>query len=276
MSGLPGSGIGLPGFLNVASDDYIFQTIERGRIGTPMQPFIGSKGLANLSVDEVKDIISHLRHLGKTYDERMANMPVGPGNAKAGEVHFNINCAACHQTGGVGKVGLAPSIRNHDFLALASDDFIRTTITQGRTGTGMMARPDLPPQTVNDIIAYLRQAERTTVALDDTKQIRGDAEAGKDKFANYCASCHGPNGEGYTANLPGTSIGLPSFLNVASDDYIFQTLKTGRIGTPMRPFMGAAGLANLSKEDAADIIAHLRVLERSNANASTSTVSDFE
>lgn len=276
MLGLPGTGIGLPGFLGVASDDYIFQTIKHGRLGTPMQSFIGAKGLANLSEKDAHDIISHLRHLGDTYEERMANMPVGPGNANAGEVHFNINCAACHQTGGSGKVGLAPSIRNQDFLSIASDDFIRQTITGGRAGTGMMARPDLHPQTVNDIIAYLRQTKHERVELNVDQQIRGDAEAGRDKYNNFCASCHGLNGEGYAANLPGTSIGLPGFLNAASDDYIFQTLKRGRIGTPMRAFLGAKGLANLSNEDAADIISHLRTLESSNSTTATQSVSDFE
>ena len=278
MLGLPGTGIGLPGFLEVASDDYIFQTLKRGRIGTPMQPFIGAKGLANLSETDVHDIVNYMRHLGETYQDRMANTPVGPGNAKAGEVHYNINCAACHQSGGKGLVGLAPSIRNPDFLAIASDDFIRHTINQGRSGTGMVARPDLHPQVVNDIIAYLRVAanETQTVLLDNTKQMRGDPTEGSDKFARYCSSCHGNNGEGYSANMPGPGIGLASFLDLASDDYIYQTLKRGRIGTPMRSFLGAGGLANLSDSDASDIISHLRALGAVTAAPADNSNSDFE
>ena len=278
MLGLPGTGIGLPGFLAVASDDYIYQTLKRGRLGTPMQPFLGAKGLANLSDQEAHDIITFMRHLGDTYESRMANAPVGPGNSKAGEVHYNINCAACHQSEGKGLVGLAPSIRNPDFLAIASDDFIRQTINQGRAGTGMMARPDLPPQVVNDIIAYLREETDTSkvINVDATKQFRGDAVAGSDKFARFCSSCHGQNGEGYTANMPGPGIGLASFLDVASDDYIYQTLKRGRIGTPMRPFLGANGLANLSNDDASDIISHLRTLGEITATPADTGASDFE
>ena len=54
------------------------------------------------------------------------------------------------------------------------------------------------------------------------------------------------------------AIGLHGFLDVASDDYIFQTMKRGRVGTAMRPFFWASGLANLNEQDAYDIIAFLR------------------
>ena len=278
MLGLPGTGIGLPGFLEIASDDYIFQTLKQGRLGTPMQPFLGSTGLANLGKQEVYDLIAYMRHLGETYEERMVNTPVGPGNSKAGEIHYNINCAACHQSSGRGLVGLAPAIRNPDFLAIASDDFIRQTIDQGRAGTGMMARPDLAPQVVNDIIAYLREDtdKNQVVHVDPTKQLFGDAIAGGDKFTRYCASCHGAKGEGYSANMPGPGIGLASFLDAASDDYIYQTLKRGRNGTPMRSFLGASGLANLSDTDAADIITHLRELGEITEAPANTGASDFE
>jgi mono/diheme cytochrome c family protein len=279
-AGGPGTGIGLPGFLEVASDDYILETLKLGRLGTPMQPFIGARGLANLNQQDVEDIIVHLRHLGSTYEERMKNMPVGPGNPRAGEVHFNINCSACHQIGGVGKVGFAPSIRNRDFLAIASDDFIKQTVHNGRVGTGMVPRPDLPGQTVNDIIAYLRAlpvSNPVKIRVDPTLVLRGDAGRGANVFASYCAACHGPHGEGYVIGVPGPGIGLPGFLKVASDDYIFQTVKHGRVGTPMKPFLGSLGLANLSESDVHDVIAHLRELEAHPPVApAAATGSEFE
>ncbi|HIG31008.1 MAG TPA: c-type cytochrome [Verrucomicrobiales bacterium] len=276
---VPGTGIGLPGFLSVASDKFILKTLTLGRIGTPMQPFIGARGLANLSNQDAVDIIAHLRHLGETYAEREVNQPVGPGNPNAGKVHFNINCAACHQTGGIGKVGFAPSISNRDFLAISSDEFIKTTISIGRAGTGMLPRPDLPEQTVNDIIAYLRNASSSnapTIELDPDRQFHGDSDAGKATFSNYCAACHGPNGEGYVIGVPGPAIGLEGFLGTASDDYIFQTLKLGRGGTPMRSFLGARGLANLEEKDLHDVIAYLRMLENTAPAEAAEESSDFE
>jgi cytochrome c553 len=165
--------------------------------------------------------------------------------------------------GGEGKIGFAPSIRNRDFLALASDDFIRSTVHNGRSGTAMMPRPDLSEQVVDDIIAYLRDLSvenRVDIDVDPALSFEGDASKGSEMYSRYCASCHGPNGEGYAIGVPGTGIGLPGFAN-ASDDYIFKTLKHGRIGTPMKSFIGARGLANLSNQDAYDIIAHLRTLQ---------------
>ena len=262
VAGVVGSAIGLPGFLKVASDDYILQTLKLGRIGTPMQPFVGAKGLANLQEQDVYDIIAHLRKLGDNYFKRMTGPP-GPGDLIEGERQFVANCAPCHQVGGGGKVGFAPSIRNRDFLALASDDFLRETLKNGRPGTAMMARPDLPGQTVNDIIAYLRAVPtqvKVGYTVDPAKKHPGDAAEGAAKYMSYCSYCHGANGEGYVAGLPGTSIGLAGFLNVTSDDYIYQTVKHGRIGTPMKPFIGALGVANLNDKDVGDIIAHLRTL----------------
>ncbi len=65
MAGVPGPGIGLSGFLNSVSDDYILQTLRQGRIGTPMRPFLGAKGVANLTEEDAYDIIAQLRVMGK-------------------------------------------------------------------------------------------------------------------------------------------------------------------------------------------------------------------
>lgn len=257
-----GPGIGLPGFLGVASDDYIYQTLKYGRIGTPMKSFIGPSGLANLSDGDAADIITYLRSL-QTVEKGATPTFTGAGDPRKGEEHFNINCAACHQIGGEGKIGFAPSIRNRDFLAIASNDFILQTVTNGRPGTAMVARPDLSEKILADIIAYLRAlpvANDLFVTVDPYTIFNGDKTAGKEKFEIFCASCHGPEGQGYAAGVSGPGIGLPGFLKAASDDYIYQTLKLGRVGTPMKPFIGPKGVANLSDEDVYDITTYLRSL----------------
>lgn len=259
-----GPGIGLQGFLAAASDAYIFHTVKYGRTGSPMRSFMGPGGLANLSPGEVNDIIAHLRsgELGKAAPAMVAKAP----DPARGEMHFTANCMACHQQGGTGMTGFAPSIRNRDFLAIASDTFIRETVRKGRLGTAMVPRPDLSDGVIDDIIAYLRSlegADASRIAMDSGKNLAraGDAAAGQGKFASFCASCHGDKGTGYVAGGSGPGIGLAGFLSTASDDYIFHTLKLGRIGTAMRPFLGAQGLANLSEQDAFDIIAYLRSLQ---------------
>ena len=266
-AGGSGPGIGLPGFLLLVSDDYIFQTVKHGRLGTPMRPFMGANGLANLTENDVHDIIAHLRSL----TPQTASTSAGTASPEAssepdphkGEKIFQANCAACHQQDGEGIVGLAPSIRNRDFLAIASDDFIKQTIKEGRLGTAMVPRPDLAEADLDHIIAFLRSlpvANPITVAVDPRRRITGNDVDGRTKFAQFCASCHGPNGEGYSAGGSGPGIGLSGFLNAASDDYIFQTLKYGRVGTPMKSFIGAKGVANLDETDVNDIIVYLRSL----------------
>jgi cytochrome c oxidase subunit 2 len=261
-AGGSGPGIGLPGFIDVVSDDYIFQTIKHGRIGTAMMPFSGAKGLANLSDSEIGDIIAHLRN-ARHVDPAVASLDkwVDPGDPDKGKDVFQANCSACHQMEGHGLAGLAPSIRNRDFLAIASDEFIKSTIRGGRPGTAMLPRPDLTESEVNHILAFLRDLEvanPVTIAVDPEKTYEGDPDRGRMTYQIYCASCHGAEGEGYMAGGSGPGIGLPGFLSVACDDYIFQTIKHGRIGTPMMPFMGAKGLASLTESEVGDIISFLR------------------
>lgn len=263
-AGGPAPGIGLPGFLEAASDDYILQTLATGRTGTPMRPFLGSKGLANLTERDAANIISFLRSNTEAAMASTGEQPLdlsGPPNASIGRDLFAKNCAACHQEGGVGKPGLAPSIRNRDFLALASDDFVRSTVMAGRAGTAMVARPDLQGPALDHILAYLRSLPVTvasTIELNPDRACTGSVANGRTLFTLYCAACHGGNGEGYSAGGAGPGIGLAGFLSVATDDYMFQTIQRGRVGTPMRGFVGPGGLVNLSEQEINDIVVYLR------------------
>ena len=56
-----GTAIGLPGFLSKASDGFIRETIKKGRSNTRMLAFQGPDGLANLSDQEIDDVIVYLR-----------------------------------------------------------------------------------------------------------------------------------------------------------------------------------------------------------------------
>lgn len=62
-AGGTGTAIGLAGFLDKASDGFIRETIKRGRTNTRMMAFQGPKGLANLSDQEIDDVIVYLRDL---------------------------------------------------------------------------------------------------------------------------------------------------------------------------------------------------------------------
>ncbi|MBT5815084.1 MAG: c-type cytochrome [Opitutales bacterium] len=260
-TGGPGPFIGGEGFLSVASDDFIYKTLEHGRVGTAMRAFLGPKAVANLSPHEAGSIIAYLRSLNGAVQQVELVVAESSGDSAKGEAAFNINCAACHQSGGTGKAGFAPSIRNQDFLAIASDSFIKDTISKGRPGTSMIGRPDISDTVLNDIIAYLRSIPMGAVQdvkVDPTLVFHGDADKGEQTYSNFCSACHGPKGEGYMAGVAGPAIGLSGFLEIASDDYIMQTVKRGRVATAMKSFIGAEGVANLSEEDIHDVISHLR------------------
>ena len=62
-AGGTGTAIGLAGFLDKASDGFIRETVKFGRSNTRMLPFQGPTGLANLTDEEIDDIIVYLRGL---------------------------------------------------------------------------------------------------------------------------------------------------------------------------------------------------------------------
>ena len=64
-AGGTGTAIGLSGFLNKASDGFIRETIKKGRSNTRMLGFQGPAAMANLSDQEIDDIIVYLRQLAQ-------------------------------------------------------------------------------------------------------------------------------------------------------------------------------------------------------------------
>ena len=64
-AGGTGTAIGLPGFLNKVSDGFLRETIAKGRSNTRMLPFSGPAALANMTEQEIEDVIVYLRTLAK-------------------------------------------------------------------------------------------------------------------------------------------------------------------------------------------------------------------
>ncbi len=61
-AGGTGTAIGKKGFLDKVSDGFIRATVKYGRSNTRMMGFQGAEGLANLSDQDIDDIIVYLRH----------------------------------------------------------------------------------------------------------------------------------------------------------------------------------------------------------------------
>jgi len=82
------------------------------------------------------------------------------GDPKAGAAVFHAYCASCHGEEGTG--GAKPgSIVDPSFLALASDQSLRTTVIAGRSDEGSPdyrnAAPGHPmaPKEISDVVAWL-------------------------------------------------------------------------------------------------------------------------
>ncbi len=176
---------------------------------------------------------------------------------------FAQNCAACHGLHGRGGVGVPLALP--DFLATVSDEFLFTTIRNGRPGRVMPAFRSLSDAEVRSIVAHLRSFGPAKPLAISQQPVVGDAAHGKALFAQRCAPCHGANGEGghgtgVTFSRPRDLPIIPpalnnrGFLAAASDQMIKATLMNGREGTPMVSFVKQG----LSEQDINDVVSYLR------------------
>ncbi len=184
---------------------------------------------------------------------------------KHGEQLYNQNCSVCHQADAIGKPGFAPSLTNPELLSISSDKFFEGTIRDGRAGTGMPPFSHLGRKDIKAIVAYLRAHStlpNRAKEVDAQAPSHGDERLGKQWFNDICSTCHGVNGDGYSAGSTGTAIGKAGFLDKASDGFIRETIKHGRSNTRMLGFSDSTGLANLSDQEIDDVIAYIRTLAK--------------
>jgi len=188
---------------------------------------------------------------------------IDPAVSAEGEQLYNQNCVVCHQADAIGKPGFAPSLTNQEFLSIVSDKFLLATIRDGRQGTAMPPFAHLGRAKIELIVAFLKShATQPNVAtkVDAQPVTQGDPRLGQFWFEQICATCHGPNGDGYAAGGTGTAIGMAGFLDKASDGFIRETIRQGRSNTRMIGYGGPASMADLSSKEIDDIISYLRTV----------------
>ena len=151
-----------PLYLVFAGEEVLRATITGGVPGTPMTAFAQAKGgpLTEAQVDVLARGLVERWGEGET---RPADLPAyaqPPGaSAARGRRDFERFCGECHGADGQGAE--AGSVVDPNFLQLASDQLLRTTIVVGRPDLGMpdwQSGEDRPPMTarnVADVVAYL-------------------------------------------------------------------------------------------------------------------------
>lgn len=96
-------------------------------------------------------------------------------------------------------------------------------------------------------------------------KMKGDADAGKTKFASTCVSCHGPEGKG----IPGLGKDMTTstFIKSQSDDQLVTFVTTGRPASDKANTTGVdmppkGGNPAFTEKDLYDIVAFIRTVNK--------------
>ena len=157
-------GLGDPVYLAIADDATIRRVTANGVAGTSMPAFAQHSG-GMLTDDQIDVIVSGIRTRWAKPDAlRDANAPPyaaqGPSDPKRGADVYGTYCSSCHGADGHGGER-ASSIVDGSYLALVSDQNLRTTVIAGRRELGAPDwRGDVPgkpmsPEDVSDVVAWL-------------------------------------------------------------------------------------------------------------------------
>ena len=139
--------------------------------GTLMPPFADANG-GSMTSAQIDDVVAGMRkhwsNPAATKDMTLPPMASELGKASRGATTFATYCGSCH--GEDGRGGSAGSVVNDSFLALASNQALRSAVICGRIDLGMpnyagyagghkhskrADLPDLNNQQISDIVAWL-------------------------------------------------------------------------------------------------------------------------
>jgi cytochrome c oxidase cbb3-type subunit 3 len=144
-----------------------------------------------------------------------------PAALDIGRNLFLNNCATCHGSDGGGAPGF-PSLSDGDWLWGGEPDTVVMTIANGRMGVMPPWSETLGARGVEDMLAYV-------LSLQGRKLEVGNIAAGKEKFQQLCAACHGLDAKGnHQLGAPNLTDGI--WLHGGSLASIRETIEKGRNG----------------------------------------------
>ena len=152
-----------PIYLALADDDVIRRATARGIPGTAMPAFARDSG-GMLTDEQIDTVVKGIRTRWAN-PRAVAGIELPPyaesagGDPRRGGDVFATYCASCH--GEAGRGGRASSIVDGSYLALVSDQGLRTTVIAGRPDLGapdwrgnVPGRP-MTPRDIADVVAWL-------------------------------------------------------------------------------------------------------------------------
>jgi cytochrome c oxidase cbb3-type subunit III len=173
------------------------------------------------------------------------------------------NCAGCHGTQGRG--GAAIALADPVYLAIVDQPSARKVIANGVHGTSMPAFAQnaggmLTDKQIDVILngIFSQWAQKGILEGSDRPSYAprnsGTAANGQLVYGIYCASCHGPQGQG---GPKGSAITNDSFLALVSDQGLRTIVITGRpeLGAP--DWRGNVPGKPMSDQEITDVVAWL-------------------
>jgi cytochrome c oxidase cbb3-type subunit 3 len=156
--------LGDPGYLAVADESAMRKVIANGVRGTSMPAFAQSAGgmLTDKQIDVItSEIRSRWSRPGildganpPSYSAKLS------GNVERGEASYGTYCSSCHGSQGQGGPK-GSAITNDSFLALVSDQGLRTIVIAGRPELkapdwrGNVPGKPMSDQEITDVVAWL-------------------------------------------------------------------------------------------------------------------------
>jgi cytochrome c oxidase cbb3-type subunit III len=156
--------LGDPGYLAVADESAMRKVIANGVRGTSMPAFAQSAGgmLTDKQIDVItSEIRSRWSRPGildganpPSYSAKLS------GNVERGEASYGTYCSSCHGSQGQGGPK-GSAITNDSFLALVSDQGLRTIVIAGRPELkapdwrGNVPGKPMTDQEITDVVAWL-------------------------------------------------------------------------------------------------------------------------
>jgi len=183
---------------------------------------------------------------------------------------YQQNCVACH--GEQGRNGVAISLANPVYLAVAGTDAIQKATANGVPGTLMPAFAKSQGGMLTDQqIAVLAQGVESAWGKPTALQgpsappyassSPGDPAQGQQAFATFCASCHGSDGTGLKRKENSTgSLVDPTYLALISDQGLRSLVIAGQPEDGMpgwRSDLTGASSRPMTDKEITDIVAWL-------------------
>ena len=205
-------------------------TIVFGFLYLALYPGLGNvKGLLGWTQEkQFKEEYAVVREARQEYFSQFKGKSIpelakDPEALKIGGNIFANRCAVCHGSDAQGAIGF-PNLTDEEWLYGGEPEDIKTSITNGRHGVMPPFAQVLGEEGIQQVATFVRATWHGKPG--DPALV----EAGKQKFQNFCAACHGVDGKGNKV------IGAPDLTNEiwlhGTSDVIIETvLHEGASGT---------------------------------------------